>query len=80
MYDITYSHCLQNDLPARPVITNHDMWQVHYYTHADHRYTWDISDGRVFECRRESFRLNKRRNRLVWMCDEIVNDPLPIEL
>ena len=80
MYDITYSHGLRHDMTERPVISGHDMWRVHYYTHAAHRYTWDISDGRVLECRRESFRINKRRNYWQWMCDDVVTDPLPIQL
>lgn len=80
MYDIKYSMGQLRDLDTPPHVSDSTMWHVHYYTHAAHRYTWDISDGKVYECRRESFLLDKRRNYWRWMCDEVVNDPLPIAL
>lgn len=80
MYDIKYSMGQLRDLDSPPRVSDSTMWHVHYYTHDAHRFTWDISAGKVYECRRESFRLNKRRGYATWMCDEVVNDPLPIAL
>lgn len=80
MYDITYSMGQRHDMTTPPRVTGPDLWHVHQYLHADHRYTWDISNGRVLECRYESFRIDKRRNYWRWMCDEVAVYPLPVAL
>jgi len=80
MYDITYSRGQIRDASSKPAVYGPELWQVHHYVHADHRYTWDISEGKVLECRRESFKLDKRHNYWKWMCDEVVDSPLPQEV
>ena len=77
MYDIKYSRGQLRDMDTKPEVIGPEMWHVHYYIHANHRYTWDISDGKVLECRCESWRIKPRHNHCQWMCDEVCSDPLP---
>ena len=45
--EIKYSYGQTHDMTERPEVHGADMWKVHYYTHADHRITWDVSNDRI---------------------------------
>lgn len=78
--DITYSRGQLRDQDTAPTVYRSELWQVHLYVHADHRTTWDISDGKVIACYTESLRKLPRRSFHGWCHDEDANYPIPITL
>lgn len=77
---ITYSRGQLRDVTTAPTVYRSEIWQVHLYVHADHRTTWDISDGKVIACYTESFRKLPRRSHSGWCHDEDITASVPITL
>jgi hypothetical protein len=78
--DVLYSYGQNNNLTTAPTVYRSEIWHVHQYTGPLSRYTWDISDGRVLECRHESWGKLARRNHPGWRCDYAADWPCPVTL
>lgn len=78
--DITYSKGQLQNATERPAVNGPELWHVHYYTHADHRTTWDISAGKVVACYEQSWGKLTRSTHLGWRYTNTTGWPVPITL
>lgn len=77
---ITYSHGQLQNVDVRPDVPERELWHIHYYTHPDHRTTWDIAGGKVLACYEQVWGQYPRNKRFGWLFANEAIYPVPIRL